>query len=95
MDYEKVYKESLERAICVKENTDSVGAKDVSDVIEYIFPVLAESEDEKIRKVLIDMFKAYNIQKVGDFTNKEIIAWLEKQDKSSSEVHDAYTITKR
>lgn len=50
--------------------------------IESIFPELKESEeskDEKIRKVLINMFKGYDIQRVGDFTDKEIIAWLEKQ----------------
>ena len=74
----KAYDEALERA---KEcHIDGLSLhQPVKDVIEHIFPELKESEDEKIRKVLVDMFKGYNIQKVGDFTDKEIIAWLEKQ----------------
>ena len=71
MYYEKKYKEALERAIFVKENTDSVGAKDVSDVIEYIFSELKESEDEKIRSAIIDYLKDHNLI--------EWAAWLEKQ----------------
>ena len=31
------------------------------------------------------MFKGYDIQKVGDFTDKEIIAWLEKQGRKESD----------
>lgn len=70
MDYEK-------KLALAKEALDS-GSYD-KETIEYIFPELQETNDERIRKVLIDMFKGYNIQKVGDFTDKEIIAWLEKQ----------------
>lgn len=75
MDYEKMYKDALERAIYVKENTDSVGAKDVSDVIEYIFHGLKESEDEKIMKEIISALKFANVKGVYD----KHIALLEKQ----------------
>ena len=75
MDYEKAYKEALERAKYLKENTDSVGAKDISYSYEYIFPELKESEDERIRKELIrDIDIAMPIE-----TAQRYIAWLEKQ----------------
>lgn len=38
MDYEKAYKEALERAKYLKKNTDSVGALDISTCFEEIFP---------------------------------------------------------
>ena len=56
--------------------------------MEDMFPELKESEDERIRKVLINMFKGYDIQKVGDFTDKEIIAWLEKQGEQKPSISD-------
>ena len=57
MDYEKKYKEALSRANFYKENADGVGAKDVSDLIEGIFPELKESEYEKAMKETIDYIK--------------------------------------
>lgn len=77
MDYEKAYKEALERAKNLYDNSHPISAGNI--IINSIFPELKESKDEKIRKVLINMFKGYDIQKVGEFTDKEIIAWLEKQ----------------
>ena len=62
------YKDKLKLA---KEALDS-GSYD-KETIEYIFPELAESEDEKIRKELIEFVKSR-----GGF-KQEYIAWLEKQ----------------
>ena len=54
--------------------------------VERVFPELAESEDEKIRKALLEMVHDttgdellvdYNIHK------EEALAWLEKQQKAS------------
>ena len=77
-NYEKLYKEALERAKYLKENTDSVGAKDISYNFEYIFPELRESEDEKIRKELIDIVKKSPITFAFDNKDK-VLSWLEKQ----------------
>ena len=70
MDYEKKYKEALERA---KQFSEKPYLEDSKGIVEYIFPELAESEDERIRKSLIDMLK--NDEKCY---LKEI-AWLERQ----------------
>ena len=70
MDYEKKYKEALERA---KQFSEKPYLEDSKGIVGYIFPELAESEDERIRKSLIDMLK--NDEKCY---LKEI-AWLEKQ----------------
>lgn len=82
MDYEKLYKEALERA---KEKHDEYIHLDNDNVvpkdIEYIFPELAESEDEKIRKALISVLKSdfENDTTIHDIRVGDIISWLEKQ----------------
>ena len=81
MDYKKKYEEALERAKYLKENTDGVGALDVSRCFEEIFPELKENEDERIRKELIKYLK----ERLHSGFNQEVricndgIAWLEKQ----------------
>lgn len=78
MNYEKKYKEivgQIKKAYLYAQ-TDSTKA-----VLEEIFPELAESNDEKIRKVLIKFFSMgakYN-QHTDGIADKDIIAWLEKQ----------------
>lgn len=58
--------------------------KDKQGILDDIFPELRESEDEKIRKALIDYFDDANkadenpLQSYGIHTDKAI-AWLEKQ----------------
>lgn len=78
IDYEKLYKESLERAKKLhKEAIILQLEQDIKDY-EFIFPELAESEDEKIRREII-----YHIQHCDDtideVAEKRMIAWLEKQ----------------
>lgn len=77
--YEKKYKElegKIKKAYLYAQ-TDSTKA-----VLEEILPELAESEDEKIRKELIEHIKA---NKWADyvlfqkFSPDDVIAWLEKQ----------------
>lgn len=71
MDYEKKYKEALERAKELSKTT--TGAN-----YEYIFPELKESEDEKIREELICFLNTEITQcKARD----KYIAWLKKQGK--------------
>ena len=77
MDYEKAYKEALERAKEEFYASNSFG----KGTIEYIFPELAESEDERIRKDIIVLVKDWwdRVNKDNISTKETMIAWLEKQ----------------
>ncbi len=68
MDYEKILKDAL---------NSKATPFEVSSWIEEQFPELKESEDEKIRKSLINYVYCHG--DAGDFTKKEFIAWLKKQ----------------
>lgn len=69
MDYEKKYKEALERAKYYQKENGSA-------VISAIFPELAESEDEKIRKELLAVI---NDLVLPDEQQSRFVAWLEKK----------------
>ena len=76
VDYKKLYEEARERAKAWHRRELAGTQKEMA---EYIFPDLKESEDERIRKMLIRYFKEL---KVDSFINLEIpsiLAWLEKQ----------------
>ena len=83
MDYEKKYKETLERAKMYHNNAKAAG--DCSAVARYenIFPGLRESEDERIRKELITYHKG--MAKVNEETcnpnnlHTKWVTYLEKQ----------------
>lgn len=85
MDYEKKYKEALERA---REIHNEHRAQ-CFDVMVKVFPELKESEDERIRNELIKVFsnrEKYLIdQSFGDITVSEALAWLKKQGKQKPE----------
>jgi len=49
------------------------------DVAEKYFPEIKESEDEKIRKTLIEMFRNVGKKDWRNIPTEKIIAWLEKQ----------------
>lgn len=79
MDYEKRYKEALERAETLIEKLESTHIK---GFIYHIFPELQESEDERIRKTLIELVRCNERSGYFSLNNIEtslIIAWLEKQ----------------
>lgn len=88
MDYEKKYKEALERVrrlhdrMLVLSSTDALVA---SSELEFIFPELAESEDEgeRIRKSLVQTLQLAkrNDGKLGisNTLADKYLAWLEKQ----------------
>ena len=82
MNDEKKYKEALEKA---RQFSEHPLQEDSSSIVEYIFPELKESEDEKIRKALLESFE-YQIKEsrpdkewVCSVKLKEIVAWLKKQ----------------
>lgn len=77
MDYEKKYKEALEAAKKLYQDCPN-GKNDrlyhTTD-LEKIFPELAESEDEMIRKRIIALVNAHGQGMYKD----DMLAWLEKQ----------------
>ena len=80
MDYEQKYKEALARARDLHKDLVEMENNMITKACEIIFPELAESEDEKIRKELINFFKEDDV--VLTHTNEEYAAWLEKQKPS-------------
>ena len=91
MDYEKAYKQALE------EMRDCIPDKDGYVTIRPgdIFPELKESEDERIRRVLIDGFmvmgRGRSDTTFGDhkILIVDILAWLEKQAPKEVDGFDA------
>lgn len=71
MDYEKAYKEALQKAKKLYEQGT------ITESLSYVFPELAESEDERIRKSIIAIINNY-VDKSNTFKPK-MLAWLEKQ----------------
>lgn len=81
MDYEKKYKESLERA---RESLKDGGiSNNTIAYLESIFPELKESEDEIVRKTIIRFFKDQYTNETemydGKVTVGKVIGWLERQ----------------
>lgn len=85
MDYEKKYKDALERAKLIRLQLFDIGEE--ANEIEHIFPELTESEDEKIKKELIDLlnvlWRHYNFPYDRN-KYEEFLAWLEKQNEQKS-----------
>ena len=74
------YKEKYEQAL--SKAKDMLNYKEVRrEDMEYIFPELAESEDEGIRKEIINYFEHYPNIIVKRERKSDYIAWLEKQCK--------------
>ena len=84
---EKAYKEALERAKNLRKDAIDMGENIRAKQCEIIFPELNESEDEKIRKWLIDTIKsAPNDSIEWDVINKsDVLAWVEKQGKQNQD----------
>jgi len=77
MDYEKKYKEALERARAKYAMKDQPIHQDLVD----LFPELKESEDEKIRKAIYNCVKWFGFDSCffKDVSQEECLAWFEKQ----------------
>jgi len=87
MDYKQKYEQALERA--KKEYKNHEAFKGFCEMLVYIFPELKESEDERIRKALIQYIK-YNVSVISGWRKEELIAWLEKQKDYEDELEKAY-----
>lgn len=69
---------------------DTIIEESGQHIAEILFPELAESKDKRIRKALIDYFRWNpNSQLLNEFTNREVFAWLEKQE-SVEEIVERY-----
>ena len=92
-NYEEKYNQALKRAKefmtnkGVSPNADAF--KTAKELTETIFPELRESEDERIRKEMIDFIQE-TIENVGESPNiwtmnnaKKWLSWLEKQGEKS------------
>lgn len=89
MDYEKKYKEALERAKkwYYAPNADKMPTY-ANRIIKEIFPELKESEGEKIRKEIAD-FIYISAFKPKDIKKKEKwLTWLEKQGNQKPVISD-------
>ena len=75
----KAYDEAFEKAKEILEMTSDKSA------IYTIFPGLEESEDERIRKTLIEYFNAYPKDYYGELKKSHILTWLEKQGEKPAE----------
>ena len=87
MDYEKKYKEALERA------KEYLKEYYFEEAVKEIFPELKEPEDEKVRKALIEMVHDINGNKLRFDYNvhkEEVLAWLEKQGEQKPIEWDEY-----
>ena len=87
-DYKKLYEQSqeshkktIERAISWAKGEHPECFSEAQKAIEFIFPELkeSESEDEKVRKSLIDYFSNFHLQTFAGLDPKKILDWLEKQ----------------
>ena len=88
MNYEQKYNEALDAARHIYEDMKSGGNFGGMEDLEVIFPELAESEDERIRKTLLDemMFlKEKGQTKLLGLNINDIIAYLEKLKEPTKE----------
>ena len=87
MDYEQLYKEALERAKNLRKDAIDMGENLRAKQCEIIFPELAEREDERIRKGIIN-YLSWIEDRDGSYMPNSIpfddmLAWLEKQSKEN------------
>lgn len=84
-DYEKKYKEALEKANSALK--DGGISSNTIAYIQSVFPELKESEDERIRNALIRFHKS--TIDVDGIKGEDVIAWLEKQGEQKPTLEDA------
>ena len=77
-----------EQAIKVAQRFYNNSVATIKKELEDIFPELKESDDERIRKNIIATIHLYYGEPLEDEA-KEMIAWLEKQDKNNMGISEA------
>lgn len=81
----KAYNEALKAAIAAHKDED----RHLKATLERIFPELKESDDERVRKEIIETFKNLGDGKIPvDINYADIFTWLEKQGKQKPSDED-------
>ena len=83
--------EAYDRALEIAKAWHKLDNNDLSNTdLETLFPELKESEDEKIRKELIDFFQDWHKIKPSRLSVNvsDILAWLEKQGEESNDKNE-------
>lgn len=75
----KRYDKALERAREYKKH----GYMMINVALDNIFPELKESDDERIRKALLELFSNVNKKDFRGIPTEKIIDWLERQSKET------------
>ena len=75
LEYEKKYKEALADMKVIYPNLKG----DAKLAVEHAFPELAESEDERIRKWLVELVENQKPKMFTEVKKMDVFAWLEKQ----------------
>lgn len=74
------YDKAIERANNLHKDAVEMENSMTTKTCEIIFPELKESEDEKIKRCVIDTLKGYHhLISTGGVTKEQMIAWLENQ----------------
>ena len=83
MDYKEKYEQALQRA---KQFSEKPFLEDSKGIVEYIFPELKESEDDKTKRILHSISSKISFHLRDIFTEEEFQcfdtwsnSWLEKQ----------------
>ena len=88
MGYKEKYEQALRRAKKLLEDMDKGDYFASNGDVENIFPELnPESEDERIRKEIIDFLGLPHPQFVGKRDHEKWIAWLEKQGEKVTNIN--------
>ena len=82
---------NAEKAQAYDKIREKIALRFGSNVADEIFSQFEMSEDERIRKALIDYFRWNpNSQLLNEFTNREVFAWLEKQNSNVDNANKEY-----
>lgn len=76
MDYKEKYEQALSKA---RQFSEHPLQEDSAGIVEYIFPELKESEDERIRKELITWLQNIEGQVLPIDRYNAALSWIEKQ----------------
>ena len=87
MDYEKKYNEALERLQALHRDYDNISnLVDVKRELESIFPELRESEDERIRKWLLECVENLSDGNFIEVSKQDVLFYLEKQKEQKPDI---------
>lgn len=97
MDYEKKYKEAIERMKSWARGEHPECFSEAQKAAEFVFPELKESKDERVKKrILLSLEKDLMATKNSGCDTQDLeqcIAWLEKQVNSNKGYHRVSSTT--